>query len=140
MADAVSKAEVVLVSLSQKYKDSPACRTGELSIRFQMDLVYSCTLSNKTCSQLLTKTLIDQRFMRNDFFFSELEYARSMGRPIIPLKIQARYNPDGWLAEVSSSNQIKLYNQNCLNVWVLHTTIFYSTPGRWKQFNIRFHK
>ena len=31
MADAVTKAEVVLVSLSQKYKDSPACRTGELS-------------------------------------------------------------------------------------------------------------
>ncbi len=28
MAEAVAKAEVVLVSLSQKYKDSPACRTG----------------------------------------------------------------------------------------------------------------
>ena len=34
-------------------------------------------------------------------FFSELEYARNLSRPIVPLKIQPRYNPDGWLAQVT---------------------------------------
>ncbi len=43
MADVVSKSEVVLLSLSQKYKDSPACRTGNfLCLSFFTGILTLC--------------------------------------------------------------------------------------------------
>ncbi|XP_071152865.1 uncharacterized protein [Mytilus edulis] len=54
MALAVEKAAVVLIAMSQKYKDSPSCR-------------------------------------------SEAEYTYKLRKSFIPLRLQHRYVPDGWL-------------------------------------------
>lgn len=54
MALAVEKAAVVLIGMTQKYKDSPACR-------------------------------------------SEAEYTYKLRKSFIPLRLQHRYIPDGWL-------------------------------------------
>ncbi|KAL3855661.1 hypothetical protein ACJMK2_014868 [Sinanodonta woodiana] len=54
MASGVEAAHVVLVCMSQKYKDSPNCRL-------------------------------------------EAEYAHKLNKNIIPLKMERRYEPDGWL-------------------------------------------
>ncbi|KAL3855665.1 hypothetical protein ACJMK2_014872 [Sinanodonta woodiana] len=54
MASAVEAAHVVLICMSQKYKDSPNCRL-------------------------------------------EAEYAHKLNKNIIPLKMERRYEPDGWL-------------------------------------------
>ncbi len=42
-------------------------------------------------------------------YISELEYARNLGKAIIPLKIQSRYNPDGWLGQVREIMSIIMY-------------------------------
>ncbi|XP_041472786.1 uncharacterized protein LOC121422047 isoform X2 [Lytechinus variegatus] len=54
MANAVEEACVVIICFSEKYKDSPACRT-------------------------------------------EAEYTYKLRKPIIPLKMQTGYDPNGWL-------------------------------------------
>ncbi|ELT88039.1 hypothetical protein CAPTEDRAFT_72731, partial [Capitella teleta] len=54
MALAVEKAAVVIICYSQKYKESPNCRT-------------------------------------------EAEYTFKLGKAIVPLRMQKRYSPDGWL-------------------------------------------
>jgi len=44
MAEAVEKAAVVLVCLTQKYKESPNCRTGAYTL---MLLFFSCHIEEK---------------------------------------------------------------------------------------------
>ena len=44
MKEAVEKSSVVLVCLSQKYKDSPSCRTGEKTVHTLQGMIFSFIL------------------------------------------------------------------------------------------------
>ncbi|XP_019630155.1 PREDICTED: uncharacterized protein LOC109474307 [Branchiostoma belcheri] len=63
MAEAVEGAAVVLICMTEKYKDSPNCRT-------------------------------------------EAEYTHKLRKDIVPLRLQPRYDPDGWLGALVG---MKLY-------------------------------
>lgn len=80
MALAVEKAAVVLIAMSQKYKDSPSCR-------------------------------------------SEAEYTYKLRKSFIPLRLQHRYVPDGWLGmligtrlyfDISSEDKINHQMENIM--------------------------
>ena len=53
MAGAVHKAAVVLICMSQKYKDSPSCRAGELMINNKKKL--SSNVNREECKIISTK-------------------------------------------------------------------------------------
>ncbi|CAM6005019.1 unnamed protein product [Sphagnum balticum] len=68
MASAVENARVVVVCVSESYKNSPSCRTGQLLL---------------TDTQLCACT--------------EAEYAYRLHKDIVPLIMQPKYKADGWL-------------------------------------------
>ena len=77
MAEAVENAALVLVCASEKYKMSPNCRTGAFRSLFTIfSLCFGIYL-----------------FLN----LAEAEYTFQLKRPIVPLMMQRRYKPDGWL-------------------------------------------
>lgn len=88
MALAVEKAAVVLICFSQKYKESPNCRTGELD----------CIMRSYLWFPKWHNTIIS--------LYTEAEYTFKLGKSIVPLRMQYRYQADGWLGALLGN---KLY-------------------------------
>ncbi|KAK2143156.1 hypothetical protein LSH36_872g00012 [Paralvinella palmiformis] len=71
--EGLEKACVLIMCMSQKYKDSPCCRNGG--------------------------QLKSNRPLR-------IQHALRLRRDILPLRLQQKYNPDGWLASVTNTRLI----------------------------------
>ncbi len=75
MADAIERAWIVLVCMSDTYKQSASCRTGS------KDQIY-CKI------------------------ITEAEYLYKLRKDFIPMRMQDKYNADGWLGALVGN---KLY-------------------------------
>ena len=88
MALAVERAAVVLICMSQMYKDSASCRTGTVMLAIVSEIRQVCT---KSMFFWRTNNSAKKHFV------SEAEYTYSQRKDIIPLLLQQGYVPDGWL-------------------------------------------
>ena len=103
MAEAVENAMVVLVCASEKYKLSPNCRTGnhEDTIPY-LYLVHDNLRLVLFCICVKVRT---GNFSVGLYFYLEAEYTFQLKRPIVPLMMQRRYKPDGWLGMLMGAKQ-----------------------------------
>ncbi|XP_078616214.1 uncharacterized protein LOC144884637 [Branchiostoma floridae x Branchiostoma japonicum] len=111
MAGAVEGAVVVLVCMSRKYKLSANCRRGRYALevlRFHTPKKLGCAplTSCMTCVKSLQLFTEKKKISYQHVYVSmpsvlllttECEYAVTRGTDIIPLKMENKYQPDGWL-------------------------------------------
>jgi len=95
MALAVEKAAVVVVCMSSKYKESPNCRTGAILLSDSSTLEPRWQfIARDMYTSMIILLLI---YCRIVLCFTEGEYAFKQRKSIVPLRLEVKYLPDGWL-------------------------------------------
>ena len=125
MAEAVEKSDIIIMFMSERYKDSRSCRSGNPlceSLLLQENYAI-CSFFMLFASILRYDMLfkfINQYCWLISLFLSlsvikEAEYAYKLDKKVIPILVEDGYNPDGWLGILQGT---KLYYKCCTDAQI----------------------
>ena len=105
MARAVERADIVLICYSKKYYDSPNCRAGKFIAGKTRTSSLVKGLDNRDLRMMCKMHIQAHIYLLTDFLsnFSEAEYAFTLKKPMIPLKMERNYQAKEWLGFILGS-------------------------------------